>query len=187
MRIAKNYDDEQKINKRLIISNCYADSKKLKSFCYNLQYGQYKGADPIFKFSQWSYHVQIWHAQRKQSELGSILITFWIILNILVSRRGWTFLGVKFFEVLKKKQGSIRSEKQREREYGVRLRNDAKIAIFDAQPYFWNWNELKFTFFIHYHFFRQQNWSKSNRVFCATTTMVIINLALLTLILPKVS
>ena len=28
----------------------------------------------------------------------------------------------------------------REREYGVRRRNDAKITIFDAQPYFWNYN-----------------------------------------------
>ena len=75
----------------------------------------------------------------------SILSNLLVILNILASRRGWTFFGMNFFEVLKKKRGSIRSERQRE-EYGVRLRNDAKIAIFEGQPYFWNWNELKFTF-----------------------------------------
>ena len=38
-----------------------------------IQYDQYKGADPIFKLSQWSYCVQIWFAQRKQSDLGSRL------------------------------------------------------------------------------------------------------------------
>ena len=36
--------------------------------------------------------------------------------------------------------------RETEREYGVKLRNDAKIAIFEVQPYFLNWNELKLKF-----------------------------------------
>ena len=55
----------------------------------DIQYDRYKGADPIFKLSQWSYCVQIWHVQRKQSDLGSILMKVLLILNILASRRGW--------------------------------------------------------------------------------------------------
>ena len=139
--------------------------------------------------SQWSYRVQIWHAQRKQSELGSILSNFVVILNNLASRRGWTFWRVKFFEFLKKKRVSIRSDTQRERE---RERESMewdsemtqKIAIFEAQPCFWNWNELKFTFsFITT--FTSDKIDPKVIGFLLTITMVVINLALLTLAFPK--
>ena len=41
---------------------------------------------PSLFLSSISDHVQIWHAQRKQSELGSILMNFLIILNIFLIR-----------------------------------------------------------------------------------------------------
>ena len=78
-----------------------------------IQYNRYKGADPIFKLSQWSYRVQIWHAQRKQSELESILSNLFVILNILASRRGWTFLGWKFLRFWRK---NVVPSGQRDRE-----------------------------------------------------------------------
>ena len=81
----------------------------------------YKGTDPIFKLSQWSYHNQIWHAQRKQSELGSILMNCFVILNILASRRNWTFFfwgGSRFWRKNKVPSGQrnrqwVRSETQK--------------------------------------------------------------------------
>ena len=104
-------------------------------FHMQLQYDRYKGADP--KPSLCLYHVQIWHIQRKQSELGSILNNFFEILNILVSRRGWTF-RVWNFSRFRRKNEVPSGQREREREsVSMKLRNDAKIIIFDAQPY-WN-------------------------------------------------
>ena len=66
-----------------------------------IQYDRYKGADSILKPSQWLYHVQIWHAQRKQSELGSILSNFVVILNYLgPPDRGLNILRGEIFQGL---------------------------------------------------------------------------------------
>ena len=75
--------------------------------------------------------------------------------------------GVKFFEIFFfwRKNEVPSGQKNREREYGVRLRNDAKIAIFWCITLVLELKWIEVYIFIHYHFFRRQNWSKSNRFF----------------------
>ena len=109
-----------------------------------IKYDWYKWSDPIFKLSQWSYRVKIWHAQRKQSELGSILSNFFVILNILASRSGWTFKGWNFSRFWRKnKVPSGQRDRERESiEHGVRLRKEKKCnLIFGIEM---NWN-------LHFH------------------------------------
>ena len=118
----------------------------------NIQYDRYIVADPIFKLSQRSYHVQIWYAQRKQSELGSILSNFVVILNILASRRGWTrrgwtFRGWNFLRFWRKNEvpsGQRDRERQRERErVWSETQKWCKNCCFRSATLFL---ELKFTF-----------------------------------------
>ena len=152
---------------------------KTKGFSIFIQYDRYKGANHIFKISQWSYHVQIWHTQWKQSELGSILSNFVVILNILTSREGWTFL--KFFEVLKKKRGSIRSERQRESmEWDSEMTQ--KSLFLKRNLIYGNWN-------LHFHFITTFSANKIDPkvigFFALPLWRFIINLTLLSLAFPN--
>ena len=128
-----------------------------------IQYGQYKGDDPNFNLSQWSCHVQMWHAQREQFELGSILSNFLEILNILASRRGWTFWGWNFSRFWRKNEVP---PGQRNREWvGSETQKWRKNRYFWSATLFLELKLIKIYIFIHYHFLHRQNWSKSSRFF----------------------
>ena len=109
------------------------------------QFIWYKGADPIIKLSQWWYRVQIWYATKKIVWTRIHIKQFVCNFEYLGLQKRLNIFGVKFFEVLKKKHGSVRSERQREsRQWDSEMTQ--KLLFFVAQPYFWNWKELKFTF-----------------------------------------
>ena len=143
------------------------------------------GIKGLTLLSQWSNHVQIWHVQRKQSELGYILSNFFVVLNILASRRGWSFWGVKCFEVLKKKRGSIWSERQNESmEWDSEMTQ--KLLFLNATLFLkLKWIEIYIL--IHYNFFHWQNWSKSNTRFFAYHYNSYNKLSIVNFSLPKVS
>ena len=104
---------------------------------------------------------KFWHVQRKHFERGSILSNFFVILNILASRRGWTFRGWKLRGFEEKTR--FHHVRETEREYGVRLRNDAKIAIFDAAALFLELKWIEIYIFTSLPLFTcWQHWSKSN-------------------------
>ena len=135
--------------------------------------------------SQWSYRVQIGHAQRKQPELGSILMKFFIILNISASRRGWTFRGGWNFSRFWRKNKVPSGQRDREWVW-------SETQKWRKNCYFWHatlFLELKWIeiyIFIHYHIFCQQHWSKSNR-FCAYHYDSYNKLNIVNVSLPKVS
>ena len=108
---------------------------------------------------------------------------FFVILNILASRRGWTFGEIfRGFE----EKTRFHQVRETEREFGVKLRNDAKIAIFSGATLFLELKLIEIYIFIHYHFYHRQNWSKSSRFFAyhfnGYNKLNIVNLRL-----PKIS
>ena len=122
-----------------------------------------KGADPIFKLSQRSYLVQIWYAQRKLTELGSILSNMFVILNILASRRGWTFWGWNFSRFWRKNEVPS-GQRNRERVWSE-TQKWRKNCYFWCKTLFLESKLIKIYIFTHYNFFHWQNWTKSNRFF----------------------
>ena len=131
--------------------------------------------NPIFKLFQWSYHVQIWHAQRKQSELGYILSDCFCNFEYIGLQKrlniwggGWNFL--RFW-----RKNEVPSGQRESMEWDSEMTHKSLFLMH---------NLIFGNIFIHYNIFNQQNWSKSSRFF-AYQYDGYNKLALLTLAIPK--
>ena len=68
--------------------------------------------------------------------------TVWTRIHIKQFVGNFEYLGLqkrlKIYQGFEEKT-RFHQVRETDREYGVRLRNDTKIVIFEVQPYFWNW------------------------------------------------